>query len=43
MKEIANREFTETSCIHPKKGKKKEKKRKANHIYRYFFIDQKQL
>ena len=42
MKEIANREFTETSCIHPKKEKKK-KKRKANHIYRYFFIDQKQL
>lgn len=41
MKEIANREFTETSCIHPKKEKKK--KRKANHIYRYFFIDQKQL
>lgn len=40
MKEIANREFTETSSIHPKKEKKRKR---ANHIYRYFFIDQKQL
>ena len=28
MKEIANREFTETSCIHPKKEKKKKRKEK---------------